>query len=81
MTLYEQLSKLVKSDEISHRYSDIHVKRTPEVMALLRKHFGDLSHACVISFKNQVTNESWIEVVGGYTEYFSHLNKPNKSED
>ena len=80
MTLYEQLSKLVKPDAISHRYSDIHVKRTPEVMDLLKKHFGDLNHACIIGFTNQITKESWIEVAGGYTEYFDHLNKPNKSE-
>lgn len=65
--LYNEIVKVANPDEISHWTSDLYVKATPEVTAVLQRY--DYSHQ-VWPFRDQITHKLWYDVPFAYKPWW-----------
>lgn len=64
MDIYKEL--VDAGCKVESRYSDLHVKITPESKKIIEKHPALVKTV----FRNQVDGKLWYEIFGAYTPYW-----------
>lgn len=68
MTIYQELKSI--GAEITNHYSDLYVKKTPEVMEIIQKMKTKVYYQ---TFRSNIDGEMWVDIPMGFDPFWDEV--------